>query len=269
MTAFTTHFAFEFRTGIRNRGLLFLTYLFPLIFYLMMGFIMPPLNPTFLPGFVPAMVTFAVLAAALLGIPDPLVTARETGIFRSYKINGVPAASILCIPAMSTTLHLVLVSIVILATAPFLFNAPMPTNWPVFALTFLLFAFACLGIAVLIGVVSPSSRTTILLSQLIFIPSMLLGGLMIPYAVLPASAQRLALLLPTTYAMNLFRGPAMGQPADFSPVLSAVVLLAAGVLAFALALYLFSWDRRNAGRRGHPAMALLALAPFVLGLLLV
>ena len=50
--------------------------------------------------------------------------------------------------------------------------------------------------------ISPSSRTTILLSQLIFIPSMLLGGLMIPYAASPASAQRLALLLPTTYAMN-------------------------------------------------------------------
>ena len=215
------------------------------------------------------MVTFAILSAALLGIPDPLVTARETGIFRSYKINGVPAASILCIPAMSTTLHLVLVSIVILATAPFLFNAPMPTNWPVFALTFVLFAFACVGIAVLIGVISPSSRTTILLSQLIFIPSMLLGGLMIPYAALPASAQRLALLLPTTYAMNLFRGPSMGQPADFSPVLSAVVLAAAGLIAFALALYLFSWDRRNAGRRGHPALALLALIPFVLGLLMV
>ena len=77
MSAFTTHFAFEFRTGIRNRGLLFLTYLFPLIFYLMMGFIMPPINPTFLAGFVPAMMTFAVLAAALLGIPDPLVTARS------------------------------------------------------------------------------------------------------------------------------------------------------------------------------------------------
>lgn len=265
MTAFSTHFAFEFRTGIRNRSLLFLTYLFPLIFYVMMGFIMPPLNPMFLPAFVPAMVTFAVLAATLLGIPDPLVNAREAGIFRSYKINGVPAISILCIPALSTVLHLVVVSIIILATAPFLFKAPMPTHWPVFAGTFVLFAFACVGIAVLVGVVSPSSRTTILLTQLIFIPSMLLGGLMIPFDVLPASVQRLALLLPTTYAMNLFRGPAMGQPAAFSPVLSAAILFVAGLLAFALALFLFSWDRRNAGRRGHPALALLALAPYLVG----
>jgi ABC-2 type transport system permease protein len=268
MTAFVTHFAFEFRTGIRNRGLLFLTYLFPLIFFLMMGFIMPPLNPMFLEGFVPAMVTFAVLAAAMLGIPDPLVNARESGIFRSYKINGVPAASILGIPCMSTTLHLVVVSIIMIVLSPLLFKAPLPTNWLAFAGTFLLFAFACAGLAALIGVVSPSSRTTILLTQLIFIPSMLLGGLMIPFNVLPASAQRLSLLLPTTYAMNLFRGPAMGETPSFSPALSIAVLLAGGVLAFVLALFLFSWDRRNAGRRGHPALALLALAPYVLGLLM-
>jgi ABC-2 type transport system permease protein len=166
-------------------------------------------------------------------------------------------------------LHLIVVSLIILVTAPILFKAPMPTNWVVFWTTFLLFAMACVGIAVLIGVVSPSSRATILLSQLIFIPSMLLGGLMIPYEVLPASAQRLALLLPTTYAMSLFRGPAMGQPAAIDPMLCAGVLLAAGVLAFGLALFLFTWDRRNAGRRGHPALALLALAPYLLGLLVV
>ena len=33
MTAFATHFGYEFRTGIRNRGLLLLNYLFPLDVY--------------------------------------------------------------------------------------------------------------------------------------------------------------------------------------------------------------------------------------------
>ena len=35
MNAFYQHFSFEFRTGIRNRSLLFMTYLFPLAVYLM------------------------------------------------------------------------------------------------------------------------------------------------------------------------------------------------------------------------------------------
>ena len=37
MSAFTAHFSFEFKTGIRNKNLLLMNYLFPLGFYLMMG----------------------------------------------------------------------------------------------------------------------------------------------------------------------------------------------------------------------------------------
>ncbi len=102
MIAFINHFSFEFRTGIRNKQLLLMNYLFPLGFYLMMGYIMPAINPLFLDRLVPALVVFAILAATLLGLPDPLVKAREDGIFRSYKINGIPAISILVIPAATT-----------------------------------------------------------------------------------------------------------------------------------------------------------------------
>ena len=63
-------------------------------------------------------------------------------------------------------------------------------------------------------------------------------------------------------------GFAYGQPTVFNPTTSALVLLAGGVLAFGLAIYLFNWDSRNQARRGHPLMALLALVPFVVGALL-
>ena len=102
MNAFIHHFLFEFRTGIRNKNLLLLNYLFPLGFYLLMGFVMVEINPLFQENIIPAMVIFAVLSATMLGIPDPLVNARENGIFRSYKINGIPALSILIIPALTT-----------------------------------------------------------------------------------------------------------------------------------------------------------------------
>jgi ABC-2 type transport system permease protein len=268
MSAFTTHFAFEFKTGIRNKNLLLMNYLFPLGFYLMMGFIMPAINPLFRQTMVPAMVTFAILAATLLGLPDPLVNARETGIFRSYKINGVPAASILLIPGLTTGLHLVIVSLIIVFTAPLLFDASVPTQSLNFFITLAAMFLACAGLGVLIGVVSPSTRMTVLYSQVIFVPSMLLGGLMMPYSILPAAVHPLAQLLPATHAMNAFNGLAMGAAADFNPWASVLMLTISGLLAFLLALYLFSWDRKNSKRRGHPALALLALVPYIAGILL-
>jgi peptide/nickel transport system permease protein len=85
MNAFLNHFSFEFRTGVRNRSLLFLTYLFPLMVYLILGGLMNALNPAFGETLIPAMVLFAVLLgltllfvlalALLLG----LVAARTAG----------------------------------------------------------------------------------------------------------------------------------------------------------------------------------------------
>jgi ABC-2 type transport system permease protein len=268
MNAFIHHLTFEFRTGIRNKQLLLMNYLFPLGFYLMMGFVMAEINPPFREDIIPAMVVFGILAATLLGIPDPLVNARENGIFRSYKINGIPSISILSIPALTTVLHLVIVTVLITVTAPLLFDAPPPVNWLNYAIIFVAMAFACAGISVLIGVVSPSSRMTVLWSQLVFVPSMLLGGLMLPYKMLPEIAGKIAQLLPATQAMNAFNGLAMGKTAAFSPWGSVLILFSSGFLAFGLAIYLFSWDSRNTTRRGHPLLALLVLLPFALGIFL-
>lgn len=268
MNAFIHHFAFEFRTGIRNRQLLMLNYLFPLGFYLIMGFVMAEINPPFRAVIIPAMVVFGILSATLLGIPDPLVNARENGVFRSYKINGIPSLSILVIPSLTTILHLVILVIIITVTAPLLFDAPTPVNWLNYSVVVLVMAFACAGISVLIGVVSPNSRMAVLWSQLIFIPSMLLGGLMVPYSLLPDLAGRLSQLLPATQAMNAFHGLAMGNTPDFSPWGSVIMLVISGVLAYSLAVYLFSWDSRNTTRRGHPALGLLVLVPFIIGIFL-
>lgn len=266
MNAFAAHFAFEFRTGIRNRTLLFLNYLFPLGLYLMFGFLLTDLNPSFQEVMIPGMVVIAVMAAYLLGLPEPLVGAREKGIFRSYKINGVPPWSILSIPCLTTGVHTVIVAAVITATAPVLFDAPTPVNWLGFLITLVAIIAATAGISVVIGVVSSSSRVVILWSQSVFIPSMLLGGIMIPYEDLGSGMARVSHFLPATQAMNAFRGLAMGEVADFEPWVSIVSLLACGLIGFGLALFLFSWDSHNTMRRRHPALGFLVLTPMALTL---
>ena len=266
MNAFVAHFAFEFRTGVRNKMLLFLNYLFPLGLYLMLGFILIGLNPFFQEVIIPGMVVIAAMAAYLFGIPEPLVGAREKGILRSYKINGVPPSSILSIPSLTTGVHAVIVSAIITATAPVLFDAPLPVNWLGFLLTLVAITSATAGMAVVMGVVSSNSRVVILWSQVVFIPSMLLGGIMIPYGDLAQGVARAAQLLPATQAMNAFRGLAMGEIADFDPWVSITSLLACGIVGFGLALFLFRWDSNDTVRRGHPALGLLVLAPLALTL---
>ncbi len=91
---------------------------------------------------------------------------------------------------------------------------------------------------------------------------------MLPYGMLPDAVQKVAQLLPTTHAMNAFNGLAMGKVSDFSPWASIIILFSGGLLAFILAIYLFSWDSQNTTRRGHLLLALLAWLPYVVGLVL-
>ena len=234
----------------------------------MLGFLMTQLNPDFADTVIPAMISVAILFSMVLGLPTPLVEAREAGIFRSYKINGVPAISILTMPALTTILHMVIVAAIITATAPLFFGAPSPVNWAGYILFFLLTAFALAGLGILIGVISSSARAVVLWSQLIFLPSMLIGGLMIPSSGLPGALGKVGLLLPATHAMNVFQGLTQNQVTTFDPLWSVLMLLVGGILSFGLANYLFSWDSHNKTRRGHPALALLALLPYVLGMIL-
>jgi ABC-2 type transport system permease protein len=177
--------------------------------------------------------------------------------------------NILLIPALSTILHILVVAVLITATAPVFFAAPLPQNLPVFALIVLATAVALSGLGVLIGVISPNTRLTVLYSQAFFLPSMIIGGVMLPFSMLPDAASKIALLLPATHAMNAFNGLAMGGPPDFNAWGSVMTLFAGGLVSFLLALYLFRWDSQNAGRRNHPALALLALLPYAVWLLLV
>ncbi|MCO6451919.1 MAG: ABC transporter permease [Caldilineales bacterium] len=268
MTAFARHFSFEFKTGLRSSSAMLMNYLFPLAFYAMMGLVMTQINPLFKETMIPAMVIFTIMASCLLGLPNPLVESREKGVYRSFKINGVPVASILAVPTLTTIFHALIASALIMVTAPALFGGAQPLNWSAFVGLTLLTALTFGGIGALIGVIASSARAVVLWSQLIFLPSMLIGGLMMPLAILPERFQRFAALLPSTHAMQAFEGLAYDRVTLFDPMISVVVLAASIVISYGLAIYLFSWDSANKTHRGHPALALLAFAPYVVAVIL-
>jgi ABC-2 type transport system permease protein len=234
----------------------------------MMGALLGGINPTFHDTIIPAFISIAVMTSTLLGMPNPIVASREAGVFRSFKINGVPATSLLSIPVLSSLLHMILVSAIIALAAVPLFKANLPIHWGYFILVGLLTIFAMAGLGMLIGVISSNSRATILISQLFFVPSMMLSGIVMPSSMLPASMRPMAMLLPPTYTMNAWRSLAFGQPAGFDPLWSMVVLFAGGLTAFILAVILFQWDGHNQKRGRSPFLAVIAMVPYILAVFL-
>jgi ABC-2 type transport system permease protein len=245
-----------------------MNYLFPLFFYGLVGALMTGLNPAFKDTIIPAMMVVAMMASLLLGLPNPIVAARMAGIYRSYKINGVPAINILSAPVLSTSLHSFIVYAIITLTAPPFFGAQLPDHLGWFVLLALISTFGTASLGLLIGVVSRNERATVFLAQIIFLPSMMLGGLMMPSEVLPKTLGKIALLLPSTHIMNAFKGLAFGLPTQFDPLISVAALAASAILSFALSVYLFQWDSQVKSKR-TVFLGLLALLPLAVTLLIV
>lgn len=269
MTALAHHLGHELRAGVRDPSVLLMNYLFPLGFYALVSAVMTRINPLFADALLPAMVLFAALSGPLLGLPGPLVDEREAGVYRTWKVNGVPALAILAAPTLAAMAHALVVALVVAATAGPLFGATLPTNWGAFAAVTLAAVALCGGLGALVGVVARDARAVTLLTQAVFLPTMLLGGLMVPLALLPPSLLPVAALLPPAHAMQAFLGLAFGQPTAFDPWGSLAVVVATALLAMALAAFLFDWDRATAARRGPRALALLALAPVLVAAVVV
>ncbi len=259
MSAFTYHLSYDFKTGIRDRSKLLMFYLFPLVFFFVVGAFMAQINPGFRQTMVPGMILFAFMSSVLLVLPSGLVQARESGVFRSYRINGVPAGSIMTSPVIGAMVHMAVVSAVITVAGTRLFGGAAPAHTGGFVAAALLAFLTYAGLGVLIGVAAGNANVAILVSQLLYIPSILLGGIMVPPSVMPSVFQRIGLLLPASHAMRVFGGLAYGGAAPWG---SLGVLAASILLSFMLAALLFEWDSRAAEPSRKAYAALLALLPY-------
>jgi ABC-2 type transport system permease protein len=106
-----------------------------------------------------------------------------------------------------------------------------------------------------------------LLAQLVFLPSMMLGGVMMPSSILSKGVQKAAMLLPTTYSTNALNAVYSGQQAIFSLQGSLIILGLGGIVSYVLAAYLFTWDSRTSNSLRNLG-GLAVLIPYVLGVIL-
>lgn len=265
MKAILNHLQFEFKSVVRDKSLLLMNYLFPLAFYFMMSIIMPNINKDFNKTMIPGMIVFTIMVSSLLGMPNPIVSSREKGIYRSYKIYGVDLKAVLFIPVITTAIHITIVSIIITVTSITIFHSSMPQNYLGFIVSYLIILFAFLGLGTLLGVCSPNSRITVLLAQFIFLPSMMLGGIMMPTEILSKNIQKISNVLPSTHSMNLFNTMAFNNKTFTISTGSILTLICGAILAFILATYLFTWDTTSE-KTNKKFIGLMAILPYFISI---
>ena len=203
MNCFLYSLVLQWKLDIRSKSLLVTFYIVPLIFFLIMGGIFTSVIPEMGSTLIQSMIVMSVSMGAFLGLPPSLVEIYGSDIKKIYNANGVPIYLGLVTILLSAFVHLMMTCIVILLLAPILFKASLPTQLPIFLLSLTIYIIVSLSIGCILGLTLKNQAKLTMLAQLVFLPSIMLSGIMFPISLLPDFLQVIGLVFPAYWGYRL------------------------------------------------------------------
>ena len=227
MNAFLYGVALQWKLDIRSKSLLITCYVVPLLFFLLMGGIFTTVMPESRQTLIQSMTVFGVSMGALVGLPPTLVETYAGDIKNVYRANGVPLFLGLVTMFLSAFIHLSMMCGVLYLLARLIYDAAPPANLPVYAASLAAVIAVSLGIGSVLGLLVKSQAKLTMVTQLVFLPSIMLSGILFPADLLPAPLAYAGNLLPASCGYRLMTGASF-DPAHFIPL--SGMLLASVVL---------------------------------------
>lgn len=203
MNAFLYGVTLQWKQDIRSKTMLITCYLLPLMFFFFMGGIFTSIVPESRHTLIQSMTIFGVSMGALVGLPPSLVEIYGSDIKKVYQANGVPLFLGVVTNFISAFLHLLIMCVIIYVIAPITFNATPPINLPFYIGSLIAFIAATLSIGCILGLLVKNISKLTMISQIIFLPSIMLSGIMFPSNMLPRALEYAGRIFPATWGYRL------------------------------------------------------------------
>ena len=140
---------------------------------------------------------------ALIGLPPSLIETYGSDIKKVYKANGVPIYLGLVTMFLSAFVHLMITCFVIVLLAPILFEAALPMQLPTFFLALTIYIIVSLSIGSVLGLTVKNQAKLTMTAQLVFLPSIMLSGIMFPVDLLPDFLEAIGRIFPASWGYRL------------------------------------------------------------------
>lgn len=203
MGAFLYGVSLQWKLDIRSKTLLITCYIVPLLFFAVMGGIFTSVMPEARYTLIQSMTVFGVTMGALIGLPPSLVEIYGSDIKKVYRANGVPLYLGLILTNVSAYIHLFIMSAVLYIAAPLAFHAEMPDNPGLYFVSLAVYIAVSLSVSSLIGLAVRDQAKTSVVSIVIFLPSIMLSGIMFPVELLPSAFETVGKLFPASWGFRL------------------------------------------------------------------
>ena len=203
MSAFLYGVILQWKLDIRSKSLLITCYIVPLLFFAVMGGIFTSINPDAKYTLIQSMTVLGVSTGALIGLPPSLTEIYGSDIKKVYKANGVPLYLGLVSMFLSAFIHLLIMCAIIYIVAPIAFDASPPENLPLYFASLTIFIAISLSIGSVLGLAIKDQAKLTMISQVIFLPSIMLSGIMFPIDLLPQIFEIAGKIFPSTCGYKL------------------------------------------------------------------
>lgn len=203
MGAFLYAISLQWKLDIRSKTILITCYIVPLLFFAIMGEIFTSVMPESKYTLIQSMTVFGVTMGSFIGLPPSLVEIYSSDINKVYKANGVPLYLGLVLTNISAYIHLFIMSILLYITAPFFFHAEIPEHPGIYFANLTIFIAVSLCIASIIGLAIKDQAKTSMISIIVFLPSIMLSGIMFPIELLPKAFERIGKVFPASWGYKL------------------------------------------------------------------
>lgn len=250
MNALAEHLQLSLRLHFRNRMALLYGYLFPLIF-LVAFWVLYRYEPVPLLRHMGELLTVAVLGGACFGLPTTLVSERERGVWRRYRLAPVPTWVVVTSTVIARYV-IVLSAGALQLLAALAIGMTLPAHPFELLVAFTFVSFAFIGLGLVIATMADNVPAVQALGQCIFLPMLIIGGVAVRLASLPEWAQHVSAFFPGRYAVEALQACVNG-PGIFGTRFSLLALTLIGAAGCLAGAKLFRWDAqqrfaRTAGR---------------------
>ena len=259
MTALIHQIRIGLLLHLRNKMALIYGYLFPTIF-LVAFWVLYRFEQVPLVRHMGELLTVTALGGACFGLPTTMVSERERGVWRRYRLAPVSTVTLLSGTIAARYVLLIAAGVLQVALAMAI-GMPLPRHPFELFLAFTCVSIAFIGLGLVIAMMADNVPAVQALGQCIFLPMLIIGGVAVPLTTLPEWAQRLSAFFPGRYAVESIQATVTGDglgAASFS-VLALLLIGAAGCLA---GVMMFRWDAEQrfaaSPRKGWVAAALAA-----------
>lgn len=218
----------RFRMDLRTRDMLVACYMVPLLFYVVMGFVFTSILPDAHQTIIASMIIMGVSLGGLIGVSSAVCGVAHGAVQHTLAVNGISSAASITAVLLSGQAHLTILALIILLTAKPLLGADFPTDPAAFIGTTEILIAATLAVAALIGILVQDVSKLGAVSQIVFLPSVLLSGIMFPADMLPEALQAAGNVLPATWGFRAL----MGDKDALLPLI--LICIAAAVFAAVL-----------------------------------